>query len=400
MKKKQITIVGSVWDFWPILKLFDRNFDSKFVSIYEPWLKGEIDKKKIIKFEEKNSILLLAPIKIIRRTAKIISLIKNEKPELVISHHDESNITMLPTILLNKVFKFTNTRFIFWVRNNPIETYKKGAWSKIVLFSYKYLYKHADKIVVQTEQNKENIAKNFKCLKNKLAVFANVYNIKKNQSLAKEKLDKKYENVFKENFVFYNLGRTTLQKGQWSLIRAFKRVNEQNPKTRLVITGIPGELDLNLRKMVINLDLKDRVFFTGKQKNPFKFMKNSSCLVLSSLWEGMPNTILESLSVNLPVISTDCISGPREILEPKLGINEKIKYPYYGRYGVLIPVFDREIILDSIEVSPLNKKEQILFEEMLKISKEKKLLRKYSKGINRAKDFDIGKMSKSLKQLN
>jgi len=117
------------------------------------------------------------------------------------------------------------------------------------------------------------------------------------------------------------------------------------------------------------------------------------------LWEGMPNTIIEALSLNLPVISTDCKAGPREILCPELNINEKISYPYYGEYGILSKPFPRMFIWQNLNEKPLIEEEKIFADIMIKIIEDKDLRRKYSKGLKRAKDFDIKKIMKSWKKL-
>ncbi|HBN57957.1 MAG TPA: glycosyltransferase, partial [Gammaproteobacteria bacterium] len=103
-RKKQLTVSGTVWDFWPVLKMFDKLYESKYISFYEPWLKGEIDKEKIILFNEKSKNPLLWIFKISKRTYKILKIIREFKPDLVITHHDDANISIIPTLLIYKTF--------------------------------------------------------------------------------------------------------------------------------------------------------------------------------------------------------------------------------------------------------------------------------------------------------
>lgn len=135
------------------------------------------------------------------------------------------------------------------------------------------------------------------------------------------------------------------------------------------------------------------------QKNPFKFLKHSNCFVFSSLWEGLPNTVIEALSLNLPVISTDCKTGPREILCPELNISDKIDYPYYGKYGILTKPFSREFIWQDLNEKPLIEEEKMLADLMIKMIEDEDLRKRYSNGLERAKDFDIEKIIKEWKLL-
>ena len=78
-----------------------------------------------------------------------------------------------------------------------------------------------------------------------------------------------------------------------------------------------GPLEEKLRNLVKKLNLEDKIVFLGFQSNPYLYIKNAKFMVLSSEFEGLGMVILESLALNTPVVSTDCDSGPREILPKK-----------------------------------------------------------------------------------
>jgi glycosyltransferase involved in cell wall biosynthesis len=133
-------------------------------------------------------------------------------------------------------------------------------------------------------------------------------------------------------------GRLTTQKNFSGLIQAFKKVHEKVP-SRLIILG-EGELRGELELMVDKLGLKSDVYLPGFVDNPFKWMRNASLFVLSSCWEGLPNVLIQAMVCGTPVVSTDCPTGPAEILEN-------------GKWGRLVQVGDNELLVDAI-VGALN----------------------------------------------
>lgn len=129
------------------------------------------------------------------------------------------------------------------------------------------------------------------------------------------------------------VGRLSDQKDFRTLIRSFAKVC-RNREARLVILG-EGEDRRELQRFVDGLGLKDRVDLAGFVNNPFAYLKRSAVYVLSSPSEGLPNTLLEAMAVEIPVIATDCPSGPREILEG-------------GRWGRLVSVGDVDAMATAI----------------------------------------------------
>jgi glycosyltransferase involved in cell wall biosynthesis len=97
-----------------------------------------------------------------------------------------------------------------------------------------------------------------------------------------------------------------------------------------------GEERSRLEGMVRELGLQDHVSLPGFIKNPYSYMRQADVFVLSSLWEGLPNSLIEAVACGCPVVSTDCPSGPREILDG-------------GRYGYLVPTGDAKGMAQAIE---------------------------------------------------
>jgi glycosyltransferase involved in cell wall biosynthesis len=123
--------------------------------------------------------------------------------------------------------------------------------------------------------------------------------------------------------VFIAVGRLNPQKDFPNLLNAFAQVRKQQ-EARLIILG-EGEERLKLEAMIDNLGIGEDVSLPGFVKNPYAYMKHASCFVLSSRQEGLPTVLIEAMACGCPVVSTDCPSGPEEILNR-------------GTYGLLVPV--------------------------------------------------------------
>lgn len=122
------------------------------------------------------------------------------------------------------------------------------------------------------------------------------------------------ERFDRRNKLILSVGRLTSQKDFAFLIEAFNvLVNSDAPACELLIVGEGPERE-KLEALVDALNLRGKVHLMGWQENPYPFYKAADVFALSSRFEGMPNVILEALAFGLPVVSTDCESGPREIL--------------------------------------------------------------------------------------
>ena len=129
-------------------------------------------------------------------------------------------------------------------------------------------------------------------------------------------------------------GRLAYQKDHATLLRAFAEVARSRP-ARLVILGQGAERE-SLLKLADRLGVADRFDLPGFDVNPFKYMSRASVFVLSSRYEGFPNVLAQAMACGAPVVSTDCRSGPSEILEG-------------GRWGRLVPVGDWRAMARAIE---------------------------------------------------
>jgi glycosyltransferase involved in cell wall biosynthesis len=134
--------------------------------------------------------------------------------------------------------------------------------------------------------------------------------------------------------VIVAIGRLTQQKDFPTLLKAFAQVRRTR-LARLVILG-EGEERSALESLVQQLGLAQDVSLPGFVANPYPYLVHASLFVLSSRWEGLPTVLVEALYCGVPVIATDCPSGPREILSG-------------GKYGLLVPVEDAAAMASAIE---------------------------------------------------
>ncbi|QOP45832.1 glycosyltransferase [Sulfurimonas paralvinellae] len=228
------------------------------------------------------------------------------------------------------------------------------------------LYNYADVIVTNSKGNAKDLDENFS-ITAKMKTIYNVVDIDKIDQLKNEDIE-----LRKQKFTFITIGRLDSGKNHKLLINAI-----QNLDANLWIIG-DGELRNDLQQHIDTLNLQTKVLLLGRQENPYKFLSKSDCFVFGSNHEGFPNVLLEALACRLPIISTDCKSGPREILAPDNNMDSCLmKDIECAQYGILTPVNN----------------EQIMKKAMTLMLNDHNLLESYQKkAILRAKYFEVETM--------
>lgn len=162
-----------------------------------------------------------------------------------------------------------------------------------------------------------------------------------------EKLSIETNPITEKNYIVH-VGRFHSVKRHDILLKAFKL---SNLPTKLVLVGDGAERN-NILKLIDELELQEKVIVTGFIQNPYPIIKNAKLLILSSEYEGLPTVLIESLMLNTPVISTDCPSGPNEILENELekylvkvsdieDLAQKILFTYNNLYRIDQSIYDK-----------------------------------------------------------
>lgn len=199
----------------------------------------------------------------------------------------------------------------------------------------RWIYPRVDQIVAVSQGVAQDIARTARVPPERIRVIPNPVIIPELEPLAAQPLGHPWFQPT-EPPVILAAGRLQRQKDFPTLIRAFARVSLETP-CRLVILG-EGRGRAGLEGLIEALGLRGRVQLAGFQPNPYPFLARARLFVLSSAWEGSPNVLTEAMALGTPVVSTDCPSGPHELLAG-------------GRFGPLVPVGDVEAMARAIHVT-------------------------------------------------
>ena len=379
-----------------------------YLVLFQKILKYEITDEEIISMDIKGSPNILGKIKnFLLRFYRLLKIKKEINPDVCISFLEAADF-------LNLITKFGRHKVILTIHNTMSEYFKQlyddSFSKKLASFvynnSYKILAKKANLIICVSHGIAKDFAESYNVDSSKIKVIHNPINLDEIEKFCEENLNE-YELIFKHP-VLITAGRLTKQKGQWYLLRIFKALKEKHKDLKLVILG-EGELKDYLVKLSEELGLKTYVwerdklsesfdvYFLGFQKNPFKFIARSKLFVFPSLWEGFGNVLVEAMACEVPVVSSDCRSGPREILAPDTDFSHQTRKPEFAEYGVMMPVF--EVKYKSAE-EPLGEKEMMWAGTIDKLLEDENLRKHYSeKAKQRAEDFRIEKIVEKWKEV-
>ncbi len=275
----------------------------------------------------------------------------------------------------------------------------------------KTFYGRADALVALNERGRHDAIRNFGIPAAKVLVIPNFYDTKTILNQRNEKASE-WENT-EEYTKFIQVGRLYHPKGQWYLFRIFRQVVEQVPNAKLVLAGI-GEMEDFLIEYADKLGLRVQNLINSKSKhpdfenhdvillgfisNPFKYLRVSHAFLFSSIYEGFPNALAEAMICGSTIFSTDCTTGPRELIAPDTAINASIdQYPLHTPYGVLFPAFEREIIAAD---APILDAEKLWVDSIIQYTKQPEAFEQMGKNAQkRMKEFDKEEVKKAWIKL-
>ena len=236
----------------------------------------------------------------------------------------------------------------------------------------KKCYRKADCILPNSEGTRDALQNMFG-INTEYKVIKNPTNI---ESIRTRRFEEVTDSIDFNKFTFVDVAAFRDEKNHALLIDAVADIRNRDFQLLLIGKGI---LQDAMKEKVASLNLQDKILFLPFADNPFKYLHRSSCFISSSLTEGFPNILIESMICGLPVIAADCKTGPRELLAPDTDINKVIAAGEIeiAKYGVLCAINSKASLVAAMNWALDNP-------ELLKLYKEK--------GLEKAEDYDYKKV--------
>ena len=303
---------------------------------------------------------------LMRRAARVKKLKQKMKPVIAYSFGPSAN-------MVNALSKTSLTRVFLGLRG-----YQDVADDP----KMKLYVRKADRIICCSKEIEDIVQEKYGYLQT--ATLYNPYDAEGIMELSKEEvtdLPWKMENEDRPR-ILIGVGRDDPIKGFWHLIKAFYLVQKEIPQMRLIIMG-DGSFE-QAKSLVSELQLEQKVYFPGVRKNPYKYLAVSEMFLLSSYTEGFPNVLVEAMLLGRPLISTDCRTGPAEILD-------------HGKFGILVPdMGDTE----DYSGNTISEKETYFAQKIIEVLKDSERQKELSElERKRAGEFDYDSYVDNLLKL-
>lgn len=278
---------------------------------------------------------------------KLRKIKKQKNIDISISFLEAANIV---NILSSK-----REKLILSVRSYISLEFKNNRRLRIFGAFIRFLYNRSKYIVAPTERIKSDLVDNFGVSGKNIKTIYNFSDAEWIHKSMSEPIEPNILEIMETHPVLASVGRMTNAKAQWLLLPVLKQIKEAVPRVKLILLG-DGPLRPKLINTAKQLDLKIYQHETDEPtreniasadillmgfRKPFPYLSKSRLFLMSSVYEGFPNVLIEAMLCGLPIISSDCSSGPREILNPESDMNAPhTKELEYAPYGILTSVCD------------------------------------------------------------
>ncbi|MDH5564293.1 MAG: glycosyltransferase [Nitrospirota bacterium] len=273
----------------------------------------------------------LKPPKSLAFLPDLIQYLRQEKPNVLLAAKTHTNLVALWATQLAK----GSHRVVISERTtlvDIIKTSKKWRW-RFILPVLAQEYPKAGGIITVSNGVKEELVLHSGLPPQTITTIYNPLLTHKIREKSEESINHPWFQKEGSPPIILGVGRLVPQKDFSTLVKAFSHVRQSRP-AHLVIIG-EGRQRSELTTLAQTLGIDKDVWMPGFSDNPYAFMGKASILVLSSIYEGLPNVLIEALACGCPIVSTDCPSGPSEILEK-------------GKYGTLVPMGDSQALAQAI----------------------------------------------------
>jgi glycosyltransferase involved in cell wall biosynthesis len=271
-----------------------------------------------------------APLGPFRYISSLTNLIQRIQPDAIISFGSLLNGAVALSAHLSKCNAPT---LIVEAVNESLENSRRSffqKWTRILFL--RITYPLATRVITVSEDLENDLYVNFSLPKAKMKTIHYGVDLEGIRALSREEVSQPWLSEKRGHKTVVACGRLVDQKGFKFLVEAMAKL----PRTiKLVLVG-DGENKDTLISQIQALQLEEQISLVGYDRNPYKYIAKANLFCMPSLWEGLPIVLLESLSLGVPILASDCPSGPKDILQD-------------NRYGILVPPGDSNALAEAMQ---------------------------------------------------
>lgn len=281
--------------------------------------------------------------RVIRALWPLVRYLRRERPVAMLSAMNHANVV---AVLARRMARVPVRVVVSERITISVEAKRaRGGSARAVYALVPWAYRRADGVVAVSRGVADDLERFASLAPGSVQTIYNPFDLERIRRLAQAPLSHPWWQPAEARPVVIAMGRLTEQKDFPTLLRAFAVLRTRHD-ARLLILG-EGELREASAALAQSLGLgEDDVQMPGFVANPHAYLARAALFVLSSRWEGLPGVLIEAMACGTPVVSTDCPSGPREILEG-------------GRWGRLVPVGDVQALAQAMEAVLATPKEAL-----------------------------------------